>query len=105
MATLSRACGPPGPPAKGPYGTLPRMAAHPARRRALPPAEAQDLSLEAELQTELQLRRAERHAERVRERARRAAFRRFVLMSVVLLGLVLGLGYLVLGTFNALFVG
>jgi ferric-dicitrate binding protein FerR (iron transport regulator) len=77
----------------------------PARRRALEPLEALDLSLEAELQTELSLRRAERIAERSRQRALRAARRRFVLAMLVLVGLVAGLAYLIVTTFNGLFAG
>ncbi len=81
------------------------MAARRERRQALAPTEAVDLELEAQLGTELRLRRAERRAERAREQARRAARRRFVAAAVVLVLLVTGLGYLVLGTLDALFIG
>jgi cell division septal protein FtsQ len=81
------------------------MAAPRERRQALAPEEAVDLELEAQLGTELRLRRAERRAERTREQARRAARRRFAAATVVLLLLVAGLGYLVLGTLDALFIG
>ena len=79
--------------------------ARPERRRAVAPVEAEDLSLEAELETELKLRRAERRADLARTRARRAARRRFLAVTVVLVALVLGLGYLIVGQLDSLFIG
>lgn len=88
-----------------PAGTVPDMAARPERRRALAPVERVDLSLEAELETELKLRRAERRAVRARQQARRAARRRFLAITAVLVGLVVLLGYLIVGQLDSLFVG
>jgi len=79
--------------------------ARPERRRPLAPVERHDLSLEAELETELKFRQAERRAERARGRALKAARRRFVAVTLVLIALVLGLGYLILGQLDAFFIG